>query len=73
MPETCLAARAQIKEVLQKYLGADDDLYDLNLTAKCASCICVARRLRFVSFLLTLHANSSQSDRPFHFSLCMQS
>ena len=33
------AARAQIKEVLQKYLGADDDLYDLNLTAKCASCM----------------------------------
>ena len=26
---------AQMKEVLEKYLGADDDLFDLNLTAKC--------------------------------------
>lgn len=39
------AARAQIKEVLQKYLGADDDLYDLNLTAKCASCMKLAHLL----------------------------
>lgn len=47
------AARAQIKEVLQKYLGADDDLYDLNLTAKCASCM---RRRLLLPWCLTVHA-----------------
>ena len=39
-------ARAQIKEVLQKYLGADDDLFDINLTAKCARSLPARRRRR---------------------------
>ncbi len=46
---------AQMKEVLEKYLGADDDLLDLNLTAKCV-CLkrCSADVLVHVVALVTL-------------------
>ncbi|KAK9843412.1 hypothetical protein WJX81_000865 [Elliptochloris bilobata] len=44
-----------IKEVMQKYLGADDDLYDLNLTAKERE-----RSRRQASFLLRRPAPAPQ-------------